>query len=701
MIVLKLVITEKPSVANEIAKVIGANKRETGFLSNENYIVTWCVGHLVQLSMPEKYNPDFKKWDISYLPIIPDKWIYEITENTKIQFNTVRKLMNKNEVDKIICATDAGREGELIFRLVYNQSHCNKPVQRLWINSMETESIKTGFANLEDSSNYDNLYNSALARLYADWLVGINYTRLFSCLYKNKLNIGRVQTPTINLIVNRQNEINNFKPEEYYTITADCSTFKATKRVSETQKATEIIKLCKGKKGIIKDIQKNNHKENAPSLYDLTTLQRDSNKILGLSAQRTLDIVQNLYEKKLVTYPRTDSRFLTSEMEIPAKELIDKIIKSNSIDIDTKNIYKTDAIVTKKIIDDKKVSDHHAIIVTNSVINIPNDLSKVELQILNLILYRFLISVYIPFEFSKTNITLLIENEEFKVTGKTILNNGFKEIQNNLFNILKHKPEDDESNSNNIIPDLKENDTIDNIIITSKKMYTKPPKPYTEDTLLSAMENAIKTIENENFKKSNASLGTPATRAGIIEKIISTGFIERNNKNLIPTQKAYDLIAIVPEKVKSPELTAEWEKLLEEIYKGDLNFDDFMNNIKNFINDTTNTYKTKVPDTSKFNLNKQCLGICPRCGKPIYESKSNFYCESGKSCGFSLWKNDKFFTSKKVVLTNDIVEKLLKNEKVKLTNLYSSKKNTKYSAYISIKDTGKYINYEMEFINNK
>lgn len=703
MMSLKLVVTEKPSVANEIAKVIGATKRQAGFLSNDDYIVTWCVGHLIQLSMPEKYNPDFKKWEISYLPIIPDNWLFEITESTKLQFDTVKQLMNKKEVDKIICATDAGREGELIFRLVYNQANCNKPFQRLWISSMEAEAIKAGFENLKDSSNYNKLYKAALARLYADWLVGINYTRLFSCIYKSKLNIGRVQTPTINLIVKRQNEIDHFQPQEYHIITADCSTFKATKRVSDAQKSSELLKLCKGKNGIVKSIEKNNCKENPPTLYDLTTLQRDANKLLGLSAQQTLDTVQSLYEKKLVTYPRTDSKFLTSEMESTVKNLISTLIKSNCVDNDTKNIYKLDFIDVKKLIDDKKVSDHHAIIVTNSMTNIPSDLSKVETQVLNLILYRLLISAYTSFEFSKTVLTFSIENEEFKATGKTILNNGFKEIQNKLFSILKHKPtidEEDKTNSDNIIPDLKENDIIDTITLKSKKMYTKPPKPYTDDTLLSAMENAIKTIENEALKKSNASLGTPATRAGIIERIINTGFIERKNKNLIPTQKAYDLISVVPEKVKSPELTAEWESQLEAVYNGDIGFDDFMNSIKKSVNDTTDTYKDIIPDNSKFNL-KHSLGVCPRCNKQVYEGKLNFYCESGKDCGFSLWKNDKFFASKKVTLTKDIVEKLLKDGKVKLTNLYSPKKDTKYSAYISIKDTGKYINYEMEFINNK
>jgi len=699
----KLIIAEKPSVANELAKAVDATKKESGFISGNGYYVTWCVGHLIETAMLEDYNQNLNKWALDTLPIIPESWKYKVSARTQLQYKTVKELIQRSDVDELICATDAGREGELIFRLVYKQTGCKKPFKRLWISSMEESAIKEGLSKMKDGHAYDNLYYSALSRLQADWLVGINISRLFSCLYSKTLNIGRVQTPTINLIVERQKEIDNFKPQPYYILSADFGLFIATRRVDQESEAKEIIDRCSGKSAVVSSITQKPCSDKPSALYDLTTLQREANKLLGLSAKQTLDAAQNLYEKKLITYPRTDSRYLTTDMTQSTRTVINKIVTLDYIHPKTTNIYDVNNADITPLVNNKKVTDHHAIIPTTAINKIP-ELSRNEKSILLLVIYKLLTSAYTPHEYIKTDLIVTIDDIEFKASGKQITNKGYKEIQNHLIELLKIKDSETNTKSDQAtIPQLNQGDTIDTISVTSKKKLTSPPKPYTEDTLLSAMENALKTIENEDLKKevSGIGLGTPATRAGIIERIIKTGFIERNKKNLLPTQAAFSLIDVVPDKIKSPYLTAEWEQKLEHINKGSLSYKDFYTSIMQFIKGLTDEFKGKEVNSKKFKQEKEVIGKCPRCGKNIYEGKLNYYCESGRQCNFSLWKEDKFFKSKKKSLTKKAAKEILNKGRTKMTGLFSEKTGKTYDAYISIEDTETYINYKMKFINKK
>lgn len=703
---MKLVIAEKPSVAAEIAKVIGAANREKGFYSGKEYLVSWCVGHLVETVMPESYNENYAKWSIADLPIIPVEWKYKVTPGVEAQFNVLKNLMERADVDEMICATDAGREGELIFRLVYNQAGCSKAFKRLWISSMETKAIKDGFAKLKDGKEYDKLYQAALSRLQADWLVGINFSRLFGCLSFSPLNVGRVQTPTVNLIVERQRLIDSFDSKSFYILNAECENegivFNAAKRVESKTEADEILEKCMGKEAVVLSINKAPLKENPQPLYDLTTLQREANKMLGLSAQQTLDATQNLYEKKLVTYPRTDSRYLTLDMVDTAKSVMSVLLDSTLLNSKTKDYYNKDYINVERLVNDKKVSDHHAIIPTIEAGKGNASLPANELNILLLIIYKLLSAAYLPYEYIKTELILDIEKEEFKAIGRQITEMGFKEINLHLSELIKksqdegkkQKKKEKEEKEEEVIPPLNEGDIITKVALTSKEKLTTPPKPYTEDTLLSAMENAMKTLEDEELKKevAGAGLGTPATRAGIIERIIKTGFIERKAKNLLPTQKAYEMVDIVPDKVKSAVLTAEWEQKLEQIYKGEVESLDFIKSIETYVDELVTQYKGNYSENGK-----EIIGTCPRCHKNIYEGKTNYYCEGGRDCNFVIWKEDKFFTNKRKPLTKPMVKAFLEKGRIKAAGLYSEKTDSTYMAYILMEDTGQYVNFKLFF----
>lgn len=711
---MKLVIAEKPSVAAEIAKVMGASKRGNGFFKGNEYVISWCVGHLIETVMPEAYDEKYQKWRVMDLPIIPKEWKYQVSVGVQAQFQVVKTLMESDDIDEIICATDAGREGELIFRLVYNQVGCNKNFKRLWISSMETKAIKNGFEKLKEGKDYDRLYQAALCRLQADWLVGINFSRLFACMSNSQINIGRVQTPTVNLIVERQRTIDEFDSKPFYILTADCTSddtnFTASKRVESKEENDKILEKCDGKSAKVISMKQLPVKENPSALYDLTTLQRDANKMLGLSAQQTLDATQNLYEKKLVTYPRTDSRYLTADMKDSTKQILESVLKSNYIDKRTLDIYDLRNINIERLINDKKVTDHHAIIPTIEAYKASENLPKNEFNVLLLIVYKILTAAYLPHEYIKTELLLDIEGEEFKSTGRQITENGFKEIALHLSELIKSyqkvqenekgkrksKKKKKEEKEEEIIPLLEEAQIIENVSITSKEKSTRPPKPYTEDTLLSAMENAMKTLEDEKLKKevAGAGLGTPATRAGIIERIIKTGFVERKGKNLLPTEKAYEVVDVVPDKVKSAILTAEWEQKLEQIYKGKADSEDFIEGIKSFVSEMIESY---TADCIFDERGKEIIGKCPRCGKNIYEGKKNYYCQGGMECGFTIWKEDKFFVNKRKPLTKPMVKAFLKKGRIKAINLYSEKKDKTYSAYIFMEDTGQYVNFKLYF----
>lgn len=566
---MNLVITEKPSVAMSIAKVIGAKNKKDGYYEGNGYKVSWCVGHLIQLANPDTYDEKYAKWDIKDLPIMPNQYKYDVSKNTKKQFLTLKKLMNDNDIKTIINACDAGREGELIFRLVYEKVNCKKTIKRLWISSMEESAIRDGFNNLKDGIEYDNLFRSAQARSIADWLVGINLSRLYSILYNINYSVGRVQTPTLNMIVSRNLEINNFKKEKYYTVSLDLGDFSLkTDRINDFDVASTLLNSLDEKINIT-DVQKEEKKTNPDLPFDLTTLQRECNKYFGYSAKQTLDYAQSLYEKKFITYPRTDSRYLTIDM-------IDNIINN----VFSGKDFNKDRI--KVVFNSSKVTDHHAIIPTIS--SLKEDvciLPESEEKVYKLILNKFYSSMGYPLIQNTTKILYEFNGFNFKITGNEIISEGFttylKEYKKNTEIIL--------------LPSIEKGQEFRLVGKNIDENYTKPPKQYTEDTLLKAMENAGKEYLDKDIEIERSGLGTPATRAGIIENLISKGFVTRDKKNLIPTQKGISLITIVGENIKSSKMTANWEMKLSEIASGKYNDKVFLQEIEDEIVETIKLYK--------------------------------------------------------------------------------------------------------------
>lgn len=705
---MKLIVTEKPSVAKDIAGVLNIKQSRDGYMQGEEYIITWCVGHLIQLAYPEEYDSRYKAWNINDLPIFPKQFKYSVNESTKKQYEIVKSLMNRDDVDELICATDAGREGQLIFGYVYVNAGCTKPVKRLWISSMTDEAVAEGFNNLKDNKEYFPLYQSARARSEADWLVGINATRLFTVKYNRMLTIGRVQTPTLSLIVARQKEIDNFVSQPFYEVAADCEMFTATwfnkngTRIDELEKAEAIAEKCRGKEGTVTKLNTKRATTERPLLYDLTELQRDGNKRYGYSAEQTLDAAQNLYEKyKLATYPRTDSRYLTKDMKPKLAVLLQNIKDGWKDSEDAKycvdKIIKQKINADKRVIDDSKVTDHHAIIVTPNIRNVYNiKLPEREANILRLIVARFIAVLDRKQEYDQTDIELNIDKEKFKARGKKIVIPGWKEVEDIMLGKVKEESEDGEININ-----LTEGDKITpkEIKVLTKK--TSPPKPYTEATLLTAMETAGKQIEDEKLREEMKSigLGTPATRAGIIEKLISVGYIKRNKKNLIPTQNGIQLIEIVHDKLKKPDLTGEWESELGKIAKKESSSKDFIVDIKKYVAEIINEGKISSTKNVSFEQTgkkskKEIIGICPRCGREIFESKKSFFCAGYRnfpSCRFSLWKEDKSLSERGVTLTKEIAASLLKNKQAEVTIKINEREQ---NITIGMKDNG----YKTEYI---
>ena len=553
---MRLIIAEKPSVAESIAKVLGVTNNKNGYIMGNGYIVSWCVGHLVSLASADTYHVKYSKWNDKDLPIIPQEWQYTVNISTKKQFEVLKELMSKKEVTELICATDAGREGELIFRLVYQKCNCKKPVKRLWISSLEDSAILKGMAELENSQKYDSLYDAALCRAKADWLIGINASRLFSCLYHKTLNVGRVMTPTLAFLTEREKEISSFQKKKFYQVEIDCGNFCAISEKIESKTDAEKSKQkCLGKTAIVQSVEQKQKTEKPPKLYDLTTLQRESNKIYGYTAQQTLEYLQSLYEKKLATYPRTDSNYITEDMKNSITELIDIIVKKIDIEVTTQNI--------ENIVDGSKVSDHHALLPTKSIqtANL-SELPAGERNILKLLVYRLLIAVGEVYCYAETNILLECEKTIFKANAKNILQKGWKDVLEAFQKTLREKTKKE---SEFLLPELEKGQQIKGVKSSIKEGITAPPKHFTEDTLLLAMENAstedFKQIKNAEKK----GLGTPATRAGIIEKLIKCGFAERNQKQILPTQKGFELIEVVPQTIKSAKLTAEWENKLKQM----------------------------------------------------------------------------------------------------------------------------------------
>ena len=688
---MKLVIAEKPSVAKSIASALGAASRADGFYEGNSLIVSWCVGHLVSPMDAASYDERYKKWRYDDLPILPEPFRYVLAPGKEDAFYNLRSLMNRADVDTIVNACDAGREGELIFRLVYGMTGCTKPVERLWISSMEDSAIREGFKELRPGSDYDALYHSALCRQKADWLVGINATRLFSVLYHRTLNVGRVQTPTLAMLVERDGKISTFKKEKFHHVKLDLNgTEVLSQRFQHLSQAQSALVNCSESEVVCVSVTKEQKKENPPKLYDLTTLQREANRIFGYTAKQTLEYAQSLYEKKLLTYPRTDSRFLTADMEETATVLVHLAAKLPPFDA-CSNFYPLVSLT----ISDKDVTDHHAIIPTMEIEKVNLKILPVgERNLLLLVCCKLLCAVANPHIYDVVTATFECGGYDFTVKGKRDFVEGWQEIHRIFRSSLKEQPDDDAPTRD--FPDFTEGQTFHDVKVTICERFTAPPKPYTEDTLLSAMETAGK--ENMPEDAERKGLGTPATRAAIIEKLVAAGFVERKGKSLIPTKDGINLVTVLPEPLTSPMLTAEWEQQLTAIARGEADPDTFTDGICDMVRELVRKYTGISEEGQKlFAPDREIIGCCPRCGKPVYEGKKNFAC-SDRSCIFVLWKQDRFWTSRKKELTKKMAADLLKRGRTAVKGMWSEKKGDTYDATVVLDDTsGKFVKFKMEF----
>ena len=694
---MKLVIAEKPSVAMSLAAVLGATKRKDGYLEGSGYLVSWCAGHLLELAQPEAYKEQYAKWRYEDLPILPENWKYEVPKDKKTQLALLCRLMKDKRVDSVVCATDAGREGELIFRLVYEYAGCNKPMERLWISSMEDAAIREGFDHLCPGSDYDKLYDAAVCRAGADWLIGINATRLFSVLYGVTLNVGRVMSPTLALLVQRESDIESFISKPFYVPEITCGGFTASgEKMSERSEAEKIRIDCDHNSAFVRSVEKQVKTIQPPRLYDLTTLQRECNRIYGYTAQQTLDYVQSLYEKKLATYPRTDSQYLTKDMQVTAASLI-LWLRDNmpfgkgcagEPDID-------------RVTDDSKVTDHHAIIPTVEIAR--TDLSELpsgERDVLTLLAVRLLCATTQANRFEAVTAILDCQGHTFTAKGKTILQSGWKEVERIHRMSIRQSETEHRENEDSALPVLKEGETFETVSASLREGKTSPPKHYTEDTLLSAMETA--GAEDMPDDAERKGLGTPATRAATLEKLVSAGFVQRKKKQLIPTEKGRNLIAVLPDNIKSPILTAEWESMLKQVEHGELSATTFMDQIADMSRTLVKEHtapEERFADLfpSSRETAQEAVGVCPRCGAPVYEGKKGFFCDN-RECSFALWKDNRFFSSKKKSITKSVAAALLKEGRISMSGLYSEKTGKTYDAEVILDDTGgKYVNFKLEF----
>ena len=695
---MKLVIAEKPSVAQSLAAVIGAATRKDGYLEGNGWRVSWCVGHLAGLADADSYDPKYAKWRYDDLPILPEHWQMVVGKDKKKQFDVLKQLMNAPDVTEVVNACDAGREGELIFRSVYELAGGQKPMKRLWISSMEDSAIREGFANLRPGADYDGLRDAALCRAKADWLVGINATRLFSVLYHRTLNIGRVMSPTLALIVQREAEIDTFRPVPFYTVTLELPGFSVSgERMADKAAAEQLKKACQGTNVTVKQVERKDKSEKPPALYDLTTLQRDANRLLGYTAQQTLDYLQALYEKKLCTYPRTDSRYLTSDMAEGLPVLVNLV--ANAMPFRKGIAISCDAA---QVINDKKVTDHHAVIPTRNIQGA--DLSGLpagEKAVLELVALRLLCAVAQPYTFAETAVVVECAGSEFTAKGRTVKNQGWRALDAAYRASMKNA-EPDKDTEDKALPELAEGQELPVSGAAVKEGKTTPPKHFTEDTLLSAMETAGKDDMPENAERKG--LGTPATRAGILEKLVSTGFLERKKSKktvqLLPSHDAISLITVLPEQLQSPLLTAEWEYRLGEIERGELSPEDFMAGISAMLRELVKTYQVIKGTEYLFSPPREVVGKCPRCGGEVAEMQKGFFCQN-EGCKFAIWKNSKWWEMKRKQPTKAIVTALLTNGRAHVNGLYSEKSGKTYDATVVLEDDGKYANFKLEFDRQK
>ena len=693
-----LVIAEKPSVAQIIAAALGAKKKQDGYTEGNGYLISWCVGHLVQLADAAAYGEQYKKWSYDSLPILPQEWQYAVSADKGKQFATLKKLMHRADISEVVNACDAGREGELIFRFVYEVAGCNKPMRRLWISSMEESAIKTGFENLKDGRDYDALFASALCRAKADWIIGINATRLFSCLYNRTLNVGRVQTPTLKMLVDRDAAISTFKKEKYYHVRLDLSGAEAASgKICAAEEAKELKAACEASRAVCTSLVREKKSAAPPKPFDLTSLQREANRIFGYTAKQTLDLAQALYEKKLLTYPRTDSSYLTDDMEETAAKVI--ALLCGTLPFMAGMGFSPEIA---RVLNSKKVSDHHAIIPTMELAK--TDLSALpesEKNILTLAGARLLFATAAPHIYETVTAVFSCAGADFTARGKTVLAGGWKDLERRYRATLKDKPEaDDEDSADGTLPELAEGQSFDNPAAKVTEHDTTPPKPHNEASLLSAMERAGN--EDTDPDAERKGLGTPATRAAVIEKLVSSGFVERKGKQLIPTKDGNNLVCILPDNLTSPKLTAEWENNLTQIAKGAADPDEFLSGIEAMARELVKSYPfLSDSDKERFKTEKPEIGKCPRCGCPVHEGKKNYYC-SDRDCAFVMWKNDRFFEDRKVTFSPKIAAALLKSGKVKVKGLYSPKTGKTYDGTVVLADTGgKYVNYKIELPKKK
>ena len=732
-----LVIAEKPSVSKSLADVLGATERKDGYFVGDGYIVSWCYGHLVELARPAAYGEPYKRWSYGTLPILPEQWRYAVRPEKEKQFHILCALMRRDDVEAVVNACDAGREGELIFRWAYEQGECNKPVSRLWISSMEDAAIREGFANLRPGADYDTLYSAALCRARADWLVGINATRLFSVLYGATLNVGRVQSPTLAMIVSREAAVRDFVAEPFYTPLIDTGSFTASgDRLKTPEEAENICAACDGSNATILTVEKKEKTEAPPKLYDLTTLQRNANRLLGYTAQQTLDYAQSLYEKKLATYPRTDSRYLTGDMAAGLPELVNLCYMRLPF---AKVPVPVDASM---VVNDAKVSDHHAILPTGAVRNMDWDaLPAGERNILTMLIVRLACAVGEAHVFEQATAVLECAGYQFTAKGKTALREGWKVLDTAYRAALKKKgidsDADDEENAH-ALPNLADGQVFAPVVASVREGKTNPPKRFTEGTLLAAMESAgakfrvpakpedfvgeggateradngsLLPLEHSGVRDDapddaeRKGLGTPATRAGIIEKLIRTGFVERKKKLLIPTGKGENLIAILPEEIKSPLLTAEWEQKLKQVERAELTDTAFMDGIAALTQGFVAAHAAPLGEyASLFAATPKgaVVGKCPRCGADVTESGKDgtrlagFFCAS-RVCRFALWKDNRFWQAKGKKMDRKTAAALLSEGRVFFSDLKSARTGKHYAATVVLEDDGTKTNFCLEF----
>ena len=678
----QLVIAEKPSVAQSLAAVLGAGQRREGYLEGNGWLVSWCVGHLAELADAAAYNPAYAKWRKEDLPILPESWRFTIAKDKRDQFDVLRTLLRREDVSEVVNACDAGREGELIFRTVYALAGCSKPISRLWISSMEDEAIREGFAHLRPGREYDGLHQAALCRSKADWLVGINATRLFSLLYGCTLNIGRVVSPTLALVVQREAEIATFQPEPFYMVELDCDGLSlAGDRKASKKEAQEAAARCQGSAAVVQSVERWEKTEKPPALFDLTTLQREANRTLGYTAQQTLDYLQALYDKKLSTYPRTDSRYLTDDMEAGVPALVEAAASICGVTA-------PETVLAGQVCDSARVSDHHAVVPTASAGKADLEALPIgEREILRLVSLGLLRAVCPPCRSAETCITAVCGGDPYTVKWRSVLSPGWK---------VYAQTADAEAGSG---PDgLTEGQTLPVAAAQVKSGKTTPPKHHTEDSLLSAMEMAGKEDMPEDAERQG--IGTPATRAAILEKLVSAGFVERKRAkktvSLLPTPLGTALITVLPEQLQSPTLTAEWEHRLKEVERGTLAPGDFMDEIAAMLRELVETCRPVEGGAVLFPSTRETVGRCPRCGGTVTDGRKGFFCEN-RACGFAIWKNSKWWENKKKTPTKAIVAALLKDGRTQISGMWSEKAGKTYTATVALTDDGTRASFHLEF----